>query len=229
MVSMLDEGLEPMLAKLQRIEALLGERGAGDEDEDEEECLDSVEQALQARAAQEEAAAPVASAPRSTGEAVVLRFAKHIAEQLTRSAGFPSVTVQLASALPAPRAAGGNSFRHSYAFDAAAGVLYMHEARAQDMGSFVLVLIHALSHIKCDTLANDNGGAFKRAFFTALQQVCFDALAVRFASVSPESEAKTDLNSLIDAAVAASLNGAAVPESSAGLLALLEAKVQAAE
>jgi hypothetical protein len=227
MVTMLDEGLEPMLAKLQRIEALLGDTGRSGDGE-EEDYLDTVELSLQTRAASEGAALTPCE-PQDTAEAIVLRFGAHVASQLRRSAGFPEVTVKLASSLAPPTAAGGNAFRHSYSFDAEHGVVYMHQARAQDMGSFVLVLIHALAHVKCDTLANDNAGAFKREFFLALQQVCFDALAVRFtsaaiASVDGAGAEKKDLDTLMNAAVAASLNGAAVPESSEGLLAQLEAR-----
>jgi hypothetical protein len=70
------------------------------------------------------------------------------------------------------QAEAGNAFRNSYLFDAPTRTLWVHGGRLDSVGSFVLVLVHALAHVHVGSMHSDSDRAFQAEFYRCLKLCC---------------------------------------------------------
>ena len=95
---------------------------------------------------------------------VVYRFGVFITQMLQKAMDTPEVTLLLASNLP-PNNYDRNAFRSSFFYEHARRVLFVRQERLESVGDFLVVIMHALSHIKVDDLVDDQNPLFLREFY----------------------------------------------------------------
>ena len=96
---------------------------------------------------------------------VVYQFGNFIVRLLSQEAyGFPRVAVLLAANLP-PNNYRRNAFRNSYRYQHKDGILFVRRERMENVGGFVLVVMHALAHVKVGDLKDDTNPHFIREFY----------------------------------------------------------------
>eukprot|EP00163_Fabomonas_tropica_P011852 TRINITY_DN227_c0_g2_i1.p1 TRINITY_DN227_c0_g2~~TRINITY_DN227_c0_g2_i1.p1 ORF type:complete len:7500 (+),score=2428.07 TRINITY_DN227_c0_g2_i1:177-22676(+) len=101
---------------------------------------------------------------------VVYKFGLHILDILTVQS-HASVNLLIAKSLPATNYA-RNAFKNSFYYEDSTKTLFLREQRVQSAGDFILVLVHALSHVKCRSFDDDTNPAFLREFYKNLRTVC---------------------------------------------------------
>ncbi|EGD79005.1 hypothetical protein PTSG_01976 [Salpingoeca rosetta] len=183
-VSMLDEGLAPMLSKIESIEALLaGYDGAvagqlGD-DVEEEWASRSGDAALFTNKDDDGSAGEVdvvGDDEATQRQRMSLQLAEFVCRVARERRWLDNdVRLQLAKRLPAPVHL-QNAFRFSYAYNRDTRTLSVRAQRADEPTQLLLVVIHALAHIKVDNMDGDHTGVFRKAFHSLLRLVCFDVL-----------------------------------------------------
>lgn len=104
---------------------------------------------------------------------VLYRFGVFIVKLLNHTIQTPQVTLMLASNLPKNNY-DQNCFRNSFFYERSNNILYVRKERLESVGDFVLLLVHALSHIHCDDLVSDSNPLFLRTFYRGLRVVCQD-------------------------------------------------------
>lgn len=95
---------------------------------------------------------------------VVYRFGVFVTQLLENRMSVPSVTLLLASNLP-PNNYDNNAFRNSFFYEHTRQILFVREERLNSVGDFIVVIMHCLSHILVDDLADDQNPLFLRAFY----------------------------------------------------------------
>lgn len=101
---------------------------------------------------------------------VVYRFGVFITQMLHKAMETPEVTLLLASNLP-PNNYERNAFRNSFFYEHARRVLFVRQERMESIGDFLVVIMHALSHIKIDDLVDDQNPLFLREFYKVSYQI----------------------------------------------------------
>jgi hypothetical protein len=114
----------------------------------------------------------------SPDEVSALEFGMRQARLLSEHWSLPKVTVAIASDLPAETIA-GNAFRRSYKYDQPQNELYVRQARLAETGSFLMVILHAMAHIKVGNMENDQAPNFVEAFYDGLKHVCCQLVTTR--------------------------------------------------
>ena len=126
---------------------------------------------------------------------VVYKFGCCVIKSLIAHCNHKSVSLLVADKIPPNNHFKWNAFRNSSAYDASNRILYIRLERLKNVGEFVLVLVHALSHIKSGSFANDWDPAFVKEFYSSLSVCCNELFLSRFRS-SPglvsESQLQTD-------------------------------------
>jgi hypothetical protein len=107
-------------------------------------------------------------------EAMRFRFAQRALELMDMGPGSSDpanqVTIVPATALPANDNT-HNAFRNSFHWDPTTRSLYVRVERMENVGEFVMVLMHSLAHIKVNPkdVSNDNDPEFRETFFHAMR------------------------------------------------------------
>ncbi|EDV28435.1 uncharacterized protein TRIADDRAFT_51343 [Trichoplax adhaerens] len=95
---------------------------------------------------------------------VIYRFGLFVVKMLRQCAKFPEVTMLVASNLPSHKY-DRNAFRNSYHYDRKRNILFIRNERLESVGDFIVVIMHALAHVKVGDLANDGNPDFLREFY----------------------------------------------------------------
>ncbi|XP_015775930.1 PREDICTED: uncharacterized protein LOC107354046 isoform X1 [Acropora digitifera] len=114
---------------------------------------------------------------------VVYRFGVFITQMLQKAMDTPEVTLLLASNLPSNNYE-RNAFRNSFFYEHARKVLFVRQERMESVGDFLVVIMHALSHIKIDDLVDDQNPLFLREFYKAIRICCQDMFFARSRNTS---------------------------------------------
>jgi hypothetical protein len=115
----------------------------------------------------------------SPGNFVVYQFGNFVMRMLSQDEyRFPKVTLLLASNLP-PNNYSKNAFRNSYRYQRKEKILFVRQERMEHVGGFILVVIHALAHIKVQDMIDDSNPPFLREFYRAMRICCQDLFFAR--------------------------------------------------
>lgn len=115
---------------------------------------------------------------------VVYKFGVFIIDLLCRNRKYPSVHLLLADKIPPNKNLVRNAYRNSFKFESHNQILYMRLCRLDNVGEFVVVLVHTLAHIKTNTLADDMDPSFIKEFYRSLSICCSDFFFSRHNSES---------------------------------------------
>lgn len=111
---------------------------------------------------------------------VVYRFGCCIINSLVAHCNHTPVSLLLADAIPPNQHFTRNAFRNSFAYDANNRILYIRLERLDDVGEFVLVLVHTLSHIHVGSFSNDWDPTFVKEFYHSLSICCSELFFSRY-------------------------------------------------
>ncbi|XP_022100041.1 trichohyalin-like [Acanthaster planci] len=111
---------------------------------------------------------------------VIYKFGCFVARLVATRCAHSPVTLLLAERIPVNDRLARNTYRNSYHFDDTNKILYVRQARLDTVGEFVLVLVHALAHIKTGDMRDDTSAGFTREFHQALSAVCNDLFFARY-------------------------------------------------
>ena len=115
---------------------------------------------------------------------VVYKFGLFIIDLLCRNRKYSSVHLLLADKIPPNKSLVRNAYRNSFKFESHNRILYIRLCRLDNVGEFVVVLVHTLAHIKTDTLADDMDPQFIKEFYQSLSICCSDFFFSRHNSES---------------------------------------------
>ena len=115
---------------------------------------------------------------------VIYKFGLFIIDLLCRNRKYPSVHLLLADKIPPNKSLVRNAYRNSFKFESHNRILYIRLCRLDNVGEFVVVLVHTLAHIKTDTLADDMDPQFIKEFYRSLSICCSDFFFSRHNSES---------------------------------------------
>ena len=135
---------------------------------------------------------------------VVYKFGCFIVDLLTIHCQHVPVTLLLADKLPPNPQLTRNAYRNSFYFDSNNHILYMRKERLENVGEFVLVLIHCLAHLKVQDLRDDTESSFVKEFHRGLAIVCDDLFFARYRRSCVPASQNEDLGNvteLLDASV----------------------------
>ncbi len=129
---------------------------------------------------------------------VVYKFGCSVMRSLQAMNGFEPITLLIADKIPPNHAYHHNSFRHSFSYDSRNKIMYIRLERLENIGSFLLVLVHTLTHIKTGSFESDTEHTFIREFYRALSLICNDLFLSKYRKDSLMaskylSDTKTDL------------------------------------
>lgn len=125
----------------------------------------------------------------SAREFIVYKFGCFIADLLVVQCYHKPINILLAEKLPPNTQMTKNAYRNSFFFDANNMILYMRRDRLESVGEFVLVLIHTMSHIKCENMIDDSDAMFVKEFYKSISVVCNDLFFARYKRSSALSSA----------------------------------------
>ncbi|XP_071958404.1 uncharacterized protein [Antedon mediterranea] len=125
---------------------------------------------------------------------VIYKFGVFISKLVATNCGHQPVTLLLAEKIPNNPNLTKNAYRNSYHFDDVNQILYMRLNRLDFVGDFVLVLVHALAHIKIGDMIDDTDQEFTREFYNALSTVCNDLFFARYRRTSALTQAEQELS-----------------------------------
>ena len=111
---------------------------------------------------------------------VTYKFGSFIVDLLAVHCHHLPVTLLLANKLPPNTHLERNAYRNSFFYDANNRILYVRSERMDNVGEFVLVLVHCLSHIACGDLRDDSHPGFLKEFHHALAVMCDDLFFARY-------------------------------------------------
>ena len=115
---------------------------------------------------------------------VVYKFGVFIINLLCQNRRHPVVHLLLADKIPPNKNLVRNAYRNSFKFDSHNQILYIRLCRLDNVGEFVVVLVHTLAHIKTDSLADDMDPQFIKEFYRSLSICCSDFFFSRHNSES---------------------------------------------
>ena len=79
---------------------------------------------------------------------VIYKFACFAKDLVSVHCRHKPITLLLAEKIPSNKHLTHNAYRNSFYYDANNHLLYMRAARLDNVGQFILVLIHCMAHIK---------------------------------------------------------------------------------
>lgn len=118
---------------------------------------------------------------------VTYKFGCFVTKLISSQCDHKPITLLLAEKIPTNVKLERNGYRNSYHYDDENRILYIRQARLETIGEFMLVLIHALAHVKVGDLRDDSDQDFVREFYHALTVVCNDLFFARQRRKSPET------------------------------------------
>ena len=130
----------------------------------------------------------------STRAFVVYKFGCNIINSLVTHCNHSPVSLLLADKIP-PSKRKYNAFPNSYTYDFDNKILYMRSERLDNIGEFVLVLIHALSHIKANSSFADYDPTFLKEFYHSLSACYSDLFLSRYCSSMNNTAVSIDTSS----------------------------------
>ena len=111
---------------------------------------------------------------------VTYKFGSFIVDLLAVHCHHLPVTLLLADKLPPNSHLQRNAYRNSFFYDANNRILYVRTERMDNVGEFILVLVHCLAHIACGDLRDDSHPGFMKEFHHALAVICDDLFFARY-------------------------------------------------
>jgi hypothetical protein len=129
---------------------------------------------------------------------VVYKFGCFIVDLLTIHCQHVPVTLLLADKLPPNPQLARNAYRNSFYFDSNNQILYMRKERLENVGEFVLVLIHCLAHMKAQDLRDDTAPSFVKEFHRGLAIVCDDLFFARYRRSQVPTSQNEDLDKVTE-------------------------------
>ena len=129
---------------------------------------------------------------------VIYKFGSFIADLLAVHCYHLPVTVLLADKLPPNPHLQRNAYRNSFFYDANNRILYVRTERMDNVGEFVLVLVHCLSHIAAGDLRDDSHPGFLKEFHHALAVLCDDLFFARYRRSSALAQTLSSIPADVD-------------------------------
>ncbi|XP_071497013.1 uncharacterized protein [Diadema antillarum] len=123
---------------------------------------------------------------------VAYRFGCFVVRLVATHCGHDPVSLLVAKKIPVNEKLVRNAYRNSFHYDDLNRVLYVRQERLSSVGEFMLVLIHALAHIKAGDMRDDTNVDFMREFHLALSVVCNDLFFARYRSKNAPKGADGD-------------------------------------
>ena len=142
---------------------------------------------------------------------VIYKFGCCIIKSLSTHCSHEPVSLLVADKIPPNRHIQQNAFYNSFMFDTKNRILYVRLERLENMGEFILVLVHVLAHIQVGNLNNDTDPEFVKEFYRCLSICCNDLFLNRYhdsslgwhgrdnSEIVAGSEVKTLTGDLLDA------------------------------
>ncbi|XP_018081393.1 uncharacterized protein LOC108696479 [Xenopus laevis] len=116
-------------------------------------------------------------------EFVIYQYGNYILQLLQPHVQEKEINLHITSRLPGNDHK-GNAFCHSFYYQSSENNLFVSREYLQSVGSFVLLLVHCVSHISSENFSDDSNPCFLRIFYQALK-ICFgDCFAARFQTAS---------------------------------------------
>lgn len=126
-------------------------------------------------------------------EFVIYKFSCFIKDLLIVHCHHKPIDILLADKLPPNANLTDNAYRNSFYYDPTNCILYLRRDRLENVGEFILVLVHTLSHIKTEDMRNDSDPKFVKEFYKALSTVCSDLFLSRYKKSNALNEAVLNL------------------------------------
>jgi hypothetical protein len=120
----------------------------------------------------------------AANEIIALEFGVQQSQQLANHWGFAAIEVHIVNDLPESTAS-GHAFPTSYSYDPDAHAVYIRRARLENVGMFLMVILHILAHVKVDSMVDDTNPAFVAAFYDGLQVACAKLIESRSKTQKP--------------------------------------------
>ena len=111
---------------------------------------------------------------------VVYKFGCCIIKSLSTHCSHDPVFLLIADKIPPNRHIQQNAFCNSFMFDTKNRILYVRLERLENVGEFVLVLVHTLAHIQVGNFNNDTDPNFVKEFYRCLSICCNDLFLSRY-------------------------------------------------
>ncbi|XP_033646870.1 uncharacterized protein LOC117306372 isoform X1 [Asterias rubens] len=111
---------------------------------------------------------------------IIYKFGCFVIKLVATNCSHNPVTLLLADKIPVNDKLARNAYRNSYHYDDANRILYVRQARLDIVGEFIIVLVHALAHIKTGDMRDDTSASFNRNFHQALSVICNDLFFARY-------------------------------------------------
>ncbi|XP_063291704.1 uncharacterized protein LOC134576981 [Pelobates fuscus] len=100
------------------------------------------------------------------------------------------IYLHVASSLPA-NTYKGNAFVNSFYYQTSESKLYVAHEYLKSIGSFILLIVHCISHIACEDFGDDSHTSFLRVYYQAIK-ICFsDGFFSRILSLPSEQDNMT--------------------------------------
>lgn len=128
---------------------------------------------------------------------IVYKFGCFVADLLAVHCHHIPVTLLLATKLPPNPHLERNAYRNSFFFDANNRILYIRNERMDNVGEFVVVIVHCLSHIAAGDLRDDSNPVFLKEFHQGLAVICDDLFFSRYRRSSALSQTLASLPSSV--------------------------------
>ncbi|XP_053546007.1 uncharacterized protein LOC128638168 [Bombina bombina] len=125
-------------------------------------------------------------------EFVVYQYGIYILQLLTSHNYTPEINLHIASCIP-ESSYRGNGFRNSFFYQNSERCLFVSREYLQSDGSFILLLVHCISHIVVQDLRDDTNPTFLRTFYQALKICLSDGF---FSSISQDATTSLHLQDL---------------------------------
>lgn len=119
---------------------------------------------------------------------VVYKFGCFVADLLAVHCRHIPVTMLLATKLPPNAHLEHNAYRNSFFFDANNRILYIRNERLDNVGEFIVVIVHCLAHIAAGDLRDDSNPVFLKEFHHGLAVICDDLFFSRYRRSSALSQ-----------------------------------------
>eukprot|EP00111_Clytia_hemisphaerica_P004694 TCONS_00013482-protein len=122
-------------------------------------------------------------------EFVIYKFSCFIRDLLGVHCFHKPVHILLADKLPPNSTLSHNAYRNSFYYDPNNRLLYLRRDRLENVGEFILVLVHTLCHTHVDDMRSDSDPKFVKEFYKALSVVCSDLFLSRYRRSNAMNEA----------------------------------------
>nr|XP_054760150.1 uncharacterized protein LOC129266333 [Lytechinus pictus] len=123
---------------------------------------------------------------------VAYRFGCFVVRLVAVHCGHKPVALLIAEKIPVNEKLVRNAYRNSFHYDDLNHILYVRKERLGSVGEFMLVIIHALAHIKAGDMRDDTNVDFLREFHLALSVVCNDLFFARYRSKNSPRDTTSD-------------------------------------